>query len=540
MTARLGALCLIVAAAAAAQGPPATVELPSKAELPGKAELPRKVELLGKAELQCQTLNNDRRASEAARCYAQLRGAEKDDPARAQRAALGQARNEMWSGDRRAAARAYEAYLSANPSNRAVTIEYIRLLRYQGSYGRAEQLCDRLLHTDPQDAEALALRAEVLYWAGNRNFEARRNADQALALAPELTAATASRVAALEALGLNHAASAEARWLRDEAASAPDGMAAFLEDRLDRKTRIRSDHAFTVYNDSDGIHDTSYQSLLAIPIRQDHALNLKVAEFVTSAPGGGIFTDGRNRASVQEFSLGGEALVAPGLHLSLAGGGSLLSHGSARPTYEATLTGAPRDRWNMAVGADQKFLTVTPRAVDRGISSQDFFARVAYWFDARTSVALRFDQRLWSDANRSVQGEGAVTRNLVYGKPFNLDTGGLTHQEAFRRDMLALSGFFTPDHYSRYSGFLNAHGELKKVTWEIRGEGGTQQITSASGFEPNWSVTARASTRLRGSLWLYGSYERKNYSLLSRDGWYQGFYVSLTVQPALAIRPKGN
>lgn len=106
--------------------------------------------------------------------------------------------------------------------------------------------------------------------------------------------------------------------------------------------------------------------------------------------------------------------------------------------------------------------------------------------------------------------------------------------------MLALSGFFTPDRYSRYNGFLNAHGELKKVTWEIRGEDGTQQITSASVFEPNWSVTARVSARLSRSLWLYGSYERKNYSLLSRDGWYQGFYVSLTVQPALAIRPKGN
>jgi len=211
-----------------------------------------------------------------------------------------------------------------------------------------------------------------------------------------------------------------------------------------------------------------------------------------------------------------------------------------RPTYEAALTGAPRDHWNIAVGAGRKFLTVTPRAVDRGISSQDFFARVAYWFDARTSAVLRFDQRLWSDANRSVQGEGALTYTLVYGKSFNLDTGALTHHQAFRRDMLAVSGFFTPDHYSRYNGFLNAHGEVKKLTWEMRGEGGTQQITSASAFEPNWAVTARASARLGRSLWLYGSYERKNYSLLSRGGWYQGFYVSLMVQPAPAIRSRGN
>jgi hypothetical protein len=80
---------------------------------------------------------------------------------------------------------------------------------------------------------------------------------------------------------------------------------------------------------------------------------------------------------------------------------------------------------------------------------------------------------------------------------------------------------------------VNTHGELKKFIWEIRGEGGKQQVTTASAFQPNWSVTARASTRLGGALWLYASYERKNYSLLSRDGWYQGFYVSLAVQPNL-------
>jgi Flp pilus assembly protein TadD len=485
-------------------------------------------------ERPCQVFNNAGQASDAARCYAELRAAGGADKALLRRAALGEARNQMWSGHRRRSARAYEEYLQADAldsSNRAVTIEYIRLLRYQGNYRRAEQLCDELLRTDPADAEVLALRAEVLFWAGNRSFEARRNADQALALFPNLEAAMVSRVATLEALGLNHAASAQTDALRAFAAAEPNSMAAFVEDRLDQQTRIRSENAFTVYNDSDGIHDTGYQSLLAIPIRQDHALNLSVAEFVSSAPSGSIFTDGRNRASVREFSLGGTGLVAPGLHLSLAAGGSMRDHGSLRPTYDAELTGAPGDRWTIVAGADRKFLAVTPRTIDRGIYSQDFFAGTTYWFNSHTSLAVKFYQRLWSDDNRSVQGEGAFTRNLVYGKAFNLDTGLLTHQQAFRHDMLAISGFFTPDHYSRYDGFLNLHGEAKKLSWEIRGEGGTQQITSEADFQPNWAVTARVSARLAGSLWLYGSYERKNYSLLSRDGWYQGFYASLTVLP---------
>ena len=478
------------------------------------------------ADLACQVLNNNQRAREAARCYAQMRHTRIADPALAQRAALGEARNETWSGQMRAAERAYEAYLLANPSHRAVSIEYARLLRFAGNYRRAEQLCNQLLRSNPQDAEVLALRAEVLYWARNRSFQARRDAEQALALTAESAGARVSRMAALQALGLNRAASGEAAKLPE---SSP--LAAFLAERLREKTRIRNSHSIAVYNDSDGIHDSSYEGLMTIPVRQDHAVNLRVTELVSSAPERSIFTDGRTRASVQEFSAGGEVLVAPGLHLFAAGGGSMLSRGSLRPIYEVALTGAPLDRWNITLGADRKYLAVTPRAIDHGIFSEDVFAGLTHWFDSRTSLALRLDQRRWSDTNRSLQGEGAFTRNLVYRKPFHLDAGALTHHQAFRRDLLAVSGFFTPDHYSRYNGFLNAHGELRKLVWEVRGEGGRQQITAASSFEPNWALTARASLRLGGSVWLYGSYERKNYSLLSRGGWYQGFYFSLAVQP---------
>lgn len=478
------------------------------------------------AELQCQVLNNSQRAKEAAHCYAQLRQTRIQDPSLAQRAALGEARNETWSGQVRAAERAYEAYLLANPSNRAVSIEYARLLRFAGNYRRAEQLCNQLLRSNPRDAEVLALRAEVLYWARNRSFQARRDAEQAITLTTESAGARVSHMAALEALGLNRAASGEAAKLPE-----PSPLSAFLTERLSEKTHLRNRHALTAYNDSDGIHNTSYENQMAIPVREDHAINLKFAERIASAPDGSIFTAGRTRASVQEFSAGGEALVAPGLHLFAAGGASMLGRGSPRPIYELSLSGAPHDRWNIAIGADRKFLTVTPRAVDQQIASQNFFASLTYWFDSRTSLALRADKRLWSDTNHSMQGEGAFTRNLVYGKTFNLDAGALTHQQAFRHDFLAASGFFTPDHYSRYTGFLNTHGELKKFTWEIRGEGGTQQITTASNFTPNWSVTARASAKLGGLFRLYGSYERKNYSLLSRDGWYQGFYISLMVQP---------
>jgi hypothetical protein len=30
---------------------------------------------------------------------------------------------------------------------------------------------------------------------------------------------------------------------------------------------------------------------------------------------------------------------------------------------------------------------------------------------------------------------------------------------------------------------------------------------------------------------LFGNYQRRNYSLLAKDGWYQGFFITLGIQP---------
>jgi hypothetical protein len=310
-------------------------------------------------------------------------------------------------------------------------------------------------------------------------------------------------------------------------------MATYLEGRLETQTQVRSDAPYSVYNDSDGIHNVAYQAAVSVPIRADHSLGLNIGEFVSSAPEGGLFTAGRDRTSVREFSAGGTALISPGLHVSLQGGGSLLSGSDAiRPTYNVTVTGSLWDRWAVALSTYREFLKVTPRAMDHQISSYGSFGDLRYFFDSRTSADIKFDRRWWSDGNHSIQADAVFSRNLLHNRRFNVDGGGLAGYQAFARDMLATSGFFTPDRYSRYDGFLDAHGELKNsVIWELRGEGGTQQITSSAGYQSNWAATSRLSIKISGSLRLYGSYERRNYSLLSRDGWYQGFYVSLGIQP---------
>jgi tetratricopeptide (TPR) repeat protein len=482
-------------------------------------------------EFRCDVLNGMQRPAEAAVCYDTLVKTASGDRARLQPALLGRARNQMWAGNRTAAGRSFEEYLNVNPTDTAAALDYVELLQAQGNYAKAEKLCDRILERDPHNAQVLARRAEILFWAGNRGWEGRRNAETAVNLAPDLPMARVAHIATLEALGLNHAASEEARNLPDSPSS--NDMASYLEGRLNEMNRVHSELPVSVYNDSDGIHNTMYQTAVSIPIRGDHSIGLNASQFYASAPTGGVFTAGRDRASVREFAVSGTALVAPGVHLSLAGGGSARSgDGTLRPTYSAVLSGSPWDRWTVSLGSQREFMKVTPRSIDQGIASTGGFAEIRYWFDSRTSASVKLDRRWWNDQNNSWQGDAVFTRNMIYHRGFHLDAGGLTSHESFAHDMLAASGFFTPDHYSRYDGFLNTHGEVKKwLSWELRGEGGTQQILSSAAYLPNWSVTSRLSVKLGESLRLYGSYERRNYTLLAQNGWYQGFYVSLGIQP---------
>lgn len=259
-------------------------------------------------------------------------------------------------------------------------------------------------------------------------------------------------------------------------------------------------------------------------------MNVSAAEFVSSAPIG-TFTDGRNKASVREFTAAGRVLMAPGVYLAMAAGASNIRGSEARPIYSAAIEGAPQDRWRLALRVNREYLKVTPRAIDQGGHSDGVSGEVTYWFDSRTSASAKVASRRWSDANQSLETEGTLSRNWIYGRAFNLDAGALAAHQAFARDMLAVSGFFTPDRYSRYVGFADVHGEAgPRVTWEMRGEGGRQQITSASDYRPNWSVTTRLSVKLMPKVSLYGSYERKNYSLIALNGWYQGFFAGLRVQ----------
>src|SRR5258708_39642456 len=94
-------------------------------------------------------------------------------------------------------------------------MELIGWRRYRGNYSHAEKLCNELLDLNADDAEVLALKAEVLHWARDRRFLARRSAERAVALAPENTDAKIAQIYAALDLGENRIAGQEFAALKE-------------------------------------------------------------------------------------------------------------------------------------------------------------------------------------------------------------------------------------------------------------------------------------------------------------------------------------
>ncbi len=471
----------------------------------------------------------------------EMRSLAASDADLAARLDLRRARNLAWSGDAAAAIRAYEAYRKLRPADREAAIELLRLRRFRGDYAGAEALCNELLKARPDDAEVLALKAEVLHWAGHRRRSARRTAERAAYLAPELPDARVARIYALWDLGENRAAQREFTELAAQVAS-QGGLSAqstfgdayrLIEKRLAEPARFSQAPAYSVYNDSDGIRDVVATLRFDLPVLADHKVRLDLGHYRSSAPLASVFSAGRATSLVNEFAAGGTVQAAPGVDLTLLGGASRRSgSGSLRGTFDVQLAATPVDRWTFDLRAAREFLKVTPRAIDRDLSSYQVAGGATYAFDSRTSLSAHAERRYWSDQNRSLAGQAVLRRVLRYQRPFMIDGGVQSRWEHFRRDTRFDSGFFTPDQYLRQDGFLGLHGEAGQwLTWEARAAGGAQKVARGAGHRSSWEFASSATFRLTGTLSLYASYQRRNYSLLAARGWYQGFYLSLGIRP---------
>jgi tetratricopeptide (TPR) repeat protein len=449
------------------------------------------------------------------------------------------ARNYAWAGDSRRAIAEYKTYLAAVPEDRQATIELIQLHRFRGDYPEAEELCNRLLAIHSDDAEVLALKAEVLHWARDRRLLARRTADRAAAIAPADPEARVSQVYASMDLGENRRAVSEFTALKNlvESQGGPTPAATWrdayklLESSLLNPIAFSSMPGFSTYNDSDGIHNTFAGLSLERSIAAEHKLLMDVGVYEASAPQGSIFTATHGQAWLNNFRAGGQVRLAPAVYMTLLGGGSYrASDGSLRPVYNFDLSASPIDRWTFHLSSGREFLGVTPRAIDRGISSTTVGGAIQFALNPRTFLSIGTDRGYWSDANQSIRSEATLKRVLHYNRHISVDAGLLHHWEEFDRNTQLEAGFFTPDRYWRHDGYMGVRGELKRVQYELRGSGGSQQVAHGADYRPDWDITSAVSVRLSRLLRLWLSYQRRNYSLVSKDGWYQGLHFSLEVQ----------
>ena len=416
----------------------------------------------------------------------------------------------------------------------------IRLRRYRGDYSQAEKLCNRLLSAHPDDAEVLALKAEVLHWAGDRRSLARRTADQAAALAPSSPDAKVSQVYASLDYGENQRASDEFAALRDQITdqggvkedSTYRDAYKLLEDTLDEPVRFSMQPAFNIYNDSDGIHDSFLSWSLEKTIAADHKLLMDVSQYGSSAPKESIFNEGPDQTMyLDNFRAGAQLRLGPAAYLTMLGGGSYRQFDDQmRPIFNAHFKASPIDRWTFDLFTSREFLAVTPRAILQSISSYSMAGAAQFAIDSRTFLSARVEGRYWSDDNQSIVAEATLRKILRYNKRFSVDGGLLTHWEAFDHDTESEAGFFTPDRYQRDDAYLGLHGDLRRVRYEIRGSGGAQQVSRVAAYRPDWDVTSIVSIPLGRVLELSGSYQRRNYSLLTRDGWYQGLQFTIGIK----------
>jgi hypothetical protein len=430
--------------------------------------------------------------------------------------------------------------LRAAPQDRQATIELIRLRRYRGEYSQAEDLCNRLLSVHPGDAEVLALKAEVLHWAGDRRSLARQTADQAASIAPASPDAKVSQVYASLDQGEIRRASREFAALRDQVegqggvteTSTYRDAYKLLEDTLEEPVALSMTPGFSVYNDSDGIHDSSLSWALEKTIAADHKILLDVVHFESSAPKGSIFNAGTEVGQdLDNFRAGAQLRLAPAAYLTLLGGGSYRGADSEmRPVFSARLKTSPVDRWTLDLSAGREFLAVTPRAILQSISSYSMVGAIRFAINSRTFLSARAEGRYWSDDNQSIAGEATLRRILRYNNRFSVDAGLLSHWETFDHDTESEAGFFTPDRYQRHDAYLGLQGDLHRLRYEIRASGGAQQVSRTAAYRPDWDITSIVSVPLGRFLQFSGSYQRRNYSLLTRDGWYQGLQFTIGIR----------
>jgi hypothetical protein len=452
-------------------------------------------------------------------------------------AALGRARNLSWSGQSSAALKAYREYAATAPKDTQASIEHARLLRYEDRYGEAEAIISAVLRDDPENAQALALKSEILHWRGHRGREAYRLAEHALRLRPDLLDAHVAIIYALQDLGDLNGAKTRLRALGERVRASGFESGApyasgfrYLEKNAPTWNRATLSLPYSGYNDSDGIHTALRGLELKIPAG-NHSFSVRAYRHESSAPAGSPFGFARGSQSAYPGYVGGAVRLAPSMFAEYSGGAAWPGSADPQPAFSFGLHGSPADRWILHLGVARELMPVTPLSIAGGTASVGLTAGTEYYFDERTSVSWSAERRFWNDGNKSAGGMAHLQRALIFSRRMSVEAGPRLRIESFARDNRFTAGFFTPDWYDCYEGFARLRGEIGRVSYDVRPSVGAQRISSSGQFRGAWEITGSLNLRLSNTLELSGNYQRRNYSLLGANGFWQGFYLQVAVRP---------
>jgi hypothetical protein len=357
-------------------------------------------------------------------------------------------------------------------------------------------------------------------------------AERSIALSPDLREGYVAGVYALKDLGYRREAAdmfADLQSRTQAAGFDPQapyvGGYKYLLERVPTWSKLQARLPYSFYNDTDGIRATSSGTRLAFPVR-NHMLWLNGQQYAASAPASSVFSFDATEQRVRTVSAGAMLHIGPNAWLEASTGVASYTSNAQQGVFSIGFSGSPVDRWTFRFDVTRNILAVSPKSIRTGLAFLSLQTSAEYHFSSRTNIAFAADRRFWNNDNKSVGGNVQLQHVLRYSKRFAIAAGPRLRVETFARNTTVASGYYTPDWYDCYQGFVGFHGELvNRLTYDVRPAIGVQRLASGSEFRRTHEIASALNLRITRALFLSANYQRRSYSVVSGHGSYQGVYL---------------
>jgi tetratricopeptide (TPR) repeat protein len=358
-----------------------------------------------------------------------------------------------WAGHYDEALRLIDAYLATHPDDHAARLDRARFLAWRGDYAAAMTAIDSL---PADDADAVALRARTLAWAGRR--------DAALAInTPVYDAAPQDYDNAwTQALALHQGewpqralpALATVQSIKPDAA---DTLALAKAVRLPLFSWVGM--PLSTYSDSDDIDVHGVGVDANIRLSDRWRLLGDVARRRYSATLGGPFAPLQGGDTVDEDRVGAGAHVSPSADVGIefwAGTSRLDYQGAGSDTAtigRLSLSQRASDAFSYVLTADRDRVDASPRAL--AVMRNGVAADVRWTPGLRDTLSARGVVQHFDDGNQRQQLLTDYRHAVWRGGTVLVDVGGQLEWQHNSRD--TGNGYYSPDRYERIAPLVSAY-----------------------------------------------------------------------------------